>query len=257
MDPLVGQFVVLFLIFIRIVAMLFTAPLFSSNSLPVFSRLILSLAIAYIMFFTLPSQTIDYNAGLPFLAFMGFKEAITGMIMGFSLNFVFYGISFAAMQMGMDMGLNMAQVLDPSTEIENNVLGQLLNVSAVVIFLIINGHHYLIKGLAVSFRVIPLGHYTINESVYLLLLKGSAGVFIIAVKISAPVMVAFFLLHTAVGIIARIIPQMQVFFVIQPVQLMLGLALMASGIPLFLYIIRFLLEQTENNLYDLIRVMGY
>ncbi len=257
MEPLIGQFVMLLLIFIRIVTMFFTAPLFSSNSLPVFSRLLLSMAIAYIMFFTLPPQKIDYTIGLPYLAFLGFKEAITGMIIGFSMNFVFYGISFAAMQMGMDMGLNMAQVFDPATEIENNVLGQLFNISAVVIFLLLNGHHFLIKGLAISFKVIPLGHYTINESVYMLLLKGSAGIFITAVKISAPVMVAFFLLHTAVGIISRIIPQMQVFFVIQPVQLLLGFILLASGMPLFLYIIRFLLEQTENSLYDLIRVMGY
>lgn len=257
MELLVGKFIVFILVFIRIVAMFSVGPLFSSANIPIPGRLFLSLATAYIMLFIVPDQNITYQSGLGVLALIGVKEAITGMIMGFSLNFVFYGVSYAAMQMGMDMGLNMAMLFDPATEIENNVLGQIFNLSAILLFLVINGHHMFIKGLAVSFRVIPLGHFTINESVYSLLLRGSAGIFVTAVKIAAPVMVAFFLLHTALGIIARIIPQMQVFFVVQPVQLLLGFILITSGMPLFIYIIRFLLEQMENNLYDLIKVMGY
>ncbi len=257
MEPLIGKFIVGLMIFIRVTALLFSAPLFSSTSVPATIRLLLALTITYIIFFTVPAQNIDYNSGFGVLMMIGMKEALSGFIMGFSLNFVFFGISFAAMLMGMDMGLNMATMLDPTTEIENNVLGQLFSIAAIVLFFAINGHHHIIRGLAVSFKIIPIGHFSINESVFQLLVKGSAGIFIAAVKIVAPLMVAFFLLNIATGIISRIIPQMQVFFVIQPVQLMLGFALLAAGMPLFLYIIKYLLEQTENNLYNLITVMGY
>ncbi len=257
MLPLINEFLFGLLIFIRITAVLFTVPLFSSASVPVSAKLMLGLALTYIIYFTIKPVGITYDAGLGIIFMIAVKEAITGMILGFSLHFVFYSIAFAAMQMGMDMGLNMAAMFDPATEIENNVLGQIFGQAAVLIFLIINGHHFVIRGLAVSFSVIPLGHFTMNESVYLLMLKASSGMFVAAIKIAAPIMVAFFLLHTAVGIISRIIPQMQVFFVVQPVQLGLGLALLASGMPLFLYIIKYILEQTENSLYDLIKVMGY
>jgi flagellar biosynthetic protein FliR len=191
MELLIGKFLVFILIFIRVFAMFSVGPLFGSASVPVPARLFLSLTTAYIMLLIVPDMPIAYDSAFGILALLGVKEAITGMIMGFSLNFVFYGVSYAAYQMGIDMGLNMATLFDPATEVENNVLGQIFNWAAILLFLTLNGHHYFIRGLAVSFKIIPLGHYTINESVYTLLLRGSAGIFITAVKIAAPVMVAF------------------------------------------------------------------
>lgn len=257
MTFLVNDFLTLFFIFIRITAMLFTAPAFSSNSISTTAKLFFSLVFAYILFFTVKPNQIVYDVGYPLLVTYAFKEALTGMIMGFSLNFVFYGVSYAGSQMGMDLGLSMSQMFDPSTEVENNVIGQILNLAAILVFFTIDGHHILIKGLATSFRIIPLGHYSINESVYLLMIKYSASVFIIAIKIAAPIMVAFFLLHTAAGIIARIIPQMQVFFVMQPLQIGLGLVLLAASAPIFVMMIRYMIEQLEGSLYDLIVAMGY
>ena len=141
--------------------------------------------------------------------------------------------------------------------IENNIIGQILNLTAIMVFFVINGHHYIIRGLAATFKVIPLGHYSINESVLSLLVKYSGTIFVVAVKIAAPVMVAFFLLHVATGVISRIIPQMQVFFVLQPVQIIIGLSMLAAGMPIFIIAIKYLLEQYENSLYDLIKVMAY
>ncbi|MBI2416457.1 MAG: flagellar biosynthetic protein FliR [Ignavibacteriales bacterium] len=257
MTFLVNDFLTLFFIFIRVTAMLFTAPAFSSNTVSTTAKLFFSLTFAYILFFIVKPNQIAYNVGYPLLITYAFKEALTGMIMGFSLNFVFYGISYAGSQMGMDLGLSMAQMFDPSTEVENNVIGQVLNLAAILVFFTIDGHHILIRGLAVSFNIIPLGHYSINESVYLILLKYSAGIFIIAIKIAAPVMVAFFLMHTAAGIISRIIPQMQVFFVMQPLQIILGLGLLSASAPIFIMLMKYMIEQLEGSLYNLLTAMGY
>lgn len=257
MTFLVNDFLTLFFIFIRVTAMLFTAPAFSSNTVSTTAKLFFSLTFAYILYFIVKPNQIAYSVGYPLLISYAFKEALTGMIMGFSLNFVFYGISYAGSQMGMDLGLSMAQMFDPSTEVENNVIGQVLNLAAILVFFTIDGHHILIRGLAVSFNIIPLGHYSINESVYLILLKYSAGIFIIAIKIAAPVMVAFFLMHTAAGIISRIIPQMQVFFVMQPLQIILGLGLLSASAPIFVMLMKYMIEQLEGSLYNLLVAMGY
>lgn len=257
MTFLVNDFLTLFFIFIRITAMLFTAPAFSSSTVSTTGKLFFSLVFAYILFFVVKPNQIVYDVGYPLLISYAFKEALTGMIMGFSLNFVFYGISYAGSQMGMDLGLSMAQMFDPNTEIENNVIGQILNLAAVLIFFTIDGHHILIRGLAISFKIIPLGHYSINESVYLLLVKYSAGIFIIGIKIAAPIMVAFFLMHTAAGIISRIIPQMQVFFVMQPLQIGLGMVLLVGSAPIFVMMMKYMIEQLEGSLYQLIVAMGY
>lgn len=255
-EILVSDFITVFLIFIRVTALLFTAPVFSNSVFPTTAKLFFGLIIAYVTFFTIPPYQFNYDQGILLLAFLGFKEAITGLIMGFALNFVFYGISYAGMQIGTDIGLNMASMMDPTIEMENNIIGQILNYAAILLFLTINGHHYIIRGLMISYKLIPLGHYSINQSVLELLVKYSAGIFIIAIKISAPIMVAFFLIHIASGIISRIIPQMQVFFVLQPVQIGVGLFLVVASIPLIVIVMRLLLQEYENTLMELIKVMG-
>ena len=84
----------------------------------------------------------------------------------------------------------------------------------------------------------------------------AASVFVIAVKIASPIMVSFFLIHIAEGIIARIIPQMQVFFVTQPLKIGIGLLMLAAITPLYLYVIKNLLQDYESKLYNLIQAMA-
>ncbi len=256
MSFLVSEFITFFFIVVRVSAAIFTAPVFSNSSVPVTARLFLSLVISYVLLFTVKPVALTYESGLGIMALYAVKEALTGMIMGFSLNFVFYAVSFAGVQMGMDIGFGMATMFDPSTEIENNLIGQVFNLGALMIFLVINGHHYIIRGLSASFQVIPVGTGSLKPELLDLFVKYTAGVFVVAVKIAAPIMVAFFLIHIAAGIISRIIPQMQVFFVLQPVQLGVGLLLVATAVPFVVHMLKVLLEQTEGQLFELLRVMA-
>lgn len=253
---LVNDFVIVLLAFLRIVPIFFVAPFFSSNFIPTTAKIFLAIVIAYITFFSIKDFTFDVNKGLLLLGLYGVKEIITGLIIGYSINFVFYGISYAGMLIGFDIGLSMSSVFDPTTDVENNIIGQFLSMAAVLIFLTINGHHYVIRAIGYSFKIVPIGSYSVNQNVFQLLLKYSAGVFVLAVKIAAPIMISFFLIHVAAGITARIIPQMQVFFVIQPLQIGLGFLLLAAASPVIVFIIKSILTDFENALFDLIKVMG-
>jgi flagellar biosynthetic protein FliR len=86
-------------------------------------------------------------------------------------------------------------------------------------------------------------------------MKYAVSVFVIAIKIAAPVLVSFFLIHIAEGIVARVIPQMQVFFVTQPLKIGLGFAMLAMVIPTYVYVIKSLLRSYEESLYQLIKAM--
>ena len=172
------------------------------------------------------------------------------------LQFVFWGVSYAGTLIGFDMGLTMAEVFNPSADESNNVIGEFLYYGALMIFFIINGHHYIISSLKHSFSIIPLGKFTLTKPVYDLIVVYAASVFVIAVKIASPIMVSFFLIHIAEGIIARIIPQMQVFFVTQPLKIGIGLLMLAAITPLYLYVIKNLLQDYEGKLYNLIEAMG-
>lgn len=256
MNILVNDFVIVLLVFLRMVPIFFIAPFFNSTSLPTTAKLFLAIVISYIVFFSIKDFTFDLNKGLLFLALLGVKEVITGMIIAFSVNFIFYAVSFAGMLIGYDMGLSMASAFDPTMDMENNIIGQIFNFVTVLIFLVINGHHYVIRAVSYSFSIVPIGTYSINKNVIQLLINYSAGIFVLAIKIAAPIMISFFLIHVAAGLIARIIPQMQVFFVMQPLQIGVGLTLLAAATPVIIYLLRMALENFENLLYDLIKAMG-
>lgn len=253
---LVTDFIILLLIFVRIVSAFSSAPVFSNKAVPVIPRIFISFVIAYVIFSLLDKSKIVIELNTWFIASNVFKEVITGLIIGYSLNLLFFGISFAGSLIGFDMGLAAAQLMNPLEETESNLIGEVIYFLAMLVFFLVNGHHYVIKGLYASFTIVPLGKYVINQGVYELLIKYSASVFIIAVKISAPILVSYFLIHIAEGIVARVIPQMQVFFVTQPLKIGLGLVLLSFAVPIYVYVLKGMLNIYEENLYQLIKAMG-
>ncbi|MFO7445028.1 MAG: flagellar biosynthetic protein FliR [Ignavibacteriaceae bacterium] len=255
-DILVADFVTILLIFMRVFAALYTSPVFGHKSIPVISLVGLVFIISYIVFLSSNMPEITGNISLWFLFINSIKEIITGIIIGFSIHIIFWGISYAGTLIGFDMGLSMAQVMNPMEQVNNNVIGELIYTASILLFFIINGHHYFIQALVSSFDLVPLGKFTVTEPVIYLLIKYGAGVFIIAVKIASPFLVSFFLVHLSEGIIARVIPQMQVFFVTQPVKIALGLSMLIAIIPIYIFVIKNLLKSYEDNLYQLVKAMG-
>ncbi|GBD91566.1 flagellar biosynthesis protein FliR [bacterium BMS3Abin04] len=253
---LISDFLGGIMIFLRIGAMFFTAPIFNNRNIPVLPKLAFAVLITYILVFSVNLGPVKYTDSLIPLAFIGIKEMITGLLMGLALRFVFIGISFAAMNIGRDMGLSMIEMFDPSLSSQNNLLSVLLMSLAIIVFILINGHHFIIESLVYSFKVIPIGHYVINGSVYTLIVKYSALIFILSIKIAAPIMVAFFLIHLASGIIARVSPNFQVFFVLLPLKLILGIFMLMVLVPIYVYVFKNLLMNYEDKLLEIIKMMS-
>ena len=256
-DILVVDFVKGLLIFLRISGVMFSAPVFSNSSIPTTAKIFFSIILAYIIFFTVGDFQYDPSTqNLIPLILLGVKEVITGVLIGFMLNFIFYGFSYAGLLVGYDMGLAMAQMFDPTTESNTNIMGQTMLIMATLIFLIINGHHYLIRGLVYSFSIVPIGTFKMSQGLMDAIIRFSAGIFVLAVKIASPIMVSFFLLHLGSGIVARVMPQMNIFFVVQPLKSSLGLALLITLTPVYVYLIRNLLMAYEDKLLELIKAIS-
>ncbi len=252
----VKEFIILFLIFLRISSAFVSAPFFGNRIIPVVTKLFISMVISYIIFLSTDfSEIKDVPTGWLLLIY-SLKEVVTGLIIGFALQFVFFGVSYAGTLIGFDIGLNLAEVFNPTEEVNSNVIGELLYYSALLIFLLINGHHYLIRALQQSFSILSIGIFSFPESLYQTMIKLAGSVFVIAVKIATPIIVSFFLINIAEGIISRMIPNMQVFFVTQPLKIGLGLFMLGLISPVFVYMIKNLLRDYENQLYALLTSMS-
>jgi flagellar biosynthetic protein FliR len=252
----IAEFIIVLLIFLRILAAFVSSPIYGNQAVPALVKVFLSLVISYIVFLTIDKSKIIVEYNMAWIFTNAVKEIISGLILGFMLNFVFHGISYAGSQIGFEMGLSMSEVFNPIDNSSENVIGNIFFYGAIVLFFLINGHHYIISGIVYSFSVFPIGKFTINEPVYELLVKYSGEVFVIAIKIASPIIVSYFLIKIAEGIVGKVIPQMQVFFVAQPLLIGVGLLLLISLVPVYLYVIKYLLSGYENNLYSLIKAMG-
>ena len=256
MEILVTDFTLIILIFVRIMSAFAATPIYSHTSIPTQVKIFISFIIAFIIFSLASPANIAVEFNAWWLFSMAIKEVVVGLILGFTVNLIFYGFNFAGTFIGFDMGLAMAQVMKKIEKTNGNVVGQVIYFLALMIFFIIDGHQFIIRALAYSFQVVPIGEFKASEALFSLMIKYSASVFIIAVKIASPILVSFFLIHVAEGILARMIPQMQVFFVTQPLKIGIGFVLLGSILPVYVYVIKNLLGEFENKLYFLVKTMG-
>jgi len=255
-ELLISDFLTGLMIFIRIGAMLSIVPFYNSRSIPLLVRFSLALILTYIIFFNVDTIPFREDDSLAILFIYGFKEVFVGIIMGFTLNIVFQGISFAGLLVGREMGLAMSSMFDPVSGNDGNIVATVLSMTSIIVFLLIDGHHFIVQSLSYSFTVIPIGGFVITESAYELIIKYTGSIFILAVKIASPIIVAFFLIHLASAIITRVSPSFQVFFVLLPLKIGLGMFLVVLVMPLYVYLFRTLIYEYENKLFEIVKVLS-
>ncbi|PID62466.1 MAG: flagellar biosynthetic protein FliR [Ignavibacteriae bacterium] len=256
-EILVADFLTGLMIFLRIVALLLFVPFFKSDSIPTLARLGLALIITYLIFFNVEQYSYQTGDSIFLLIINGVKEVFIGIILGFSLNLVFQGISFAGLLIGRDMGLAMSSMFDPITGDDGNAIATILNMSAIIVFILINGHHFVIESITYTFKMLPIGSFKVSQSLIDMLIKLTGNVFLLSIKIASPILVAFFLVHIASGIISRVSPSFQVFFVLLPLKIILGIFLLVLVMPIYIYMIRNLMYAYEEKLFELIKIMSF
>jgi flagellar biosynthetic protein FliR len=171
------------------------------------------------------------------LAALGGKEILLGLLIGLVFQLIFFGARTAGAIIGYQIGFALFSLPDAEEGVQTSILGQFWFLVAALIFLSINGHHLVISAFAESYEAIPPGAAAMGTSVGELIIKSTAYVFVLALKIAAPVMIALFLTDVALGTIAKTMPTMNVFFVGFPVKIGVGLLVMAIALPAFAYVL--------------------
>lgn len=247
------QLQMLFLIFLRISAVMLTLPVFDSRSIPILFKAGFSLAVS-VLLLPLLNPSLPPLEGLSLAFGLGaVGEILMGAILGFSVKLLFAGVQLAGQLAGFQMGIGIANVFDPVTSAQVSVIGQFNNLLAMLIFLVINAHHVFLRAVADSFRLVPpLGfHYGAASAGTIIDLAGH--MFVVAVQIGAPVIVALMLASVALGIMARTVPQMNVYFVAAPVNVIVGLMFIGFSLPFFWSYLSRLFRNFDTVIYTLLK----
>lgn len=237
------QIVLFLFVLVRVAAILFVIPFFESRSVPVLVKMGLAVSVTWLLLpqidATLPPMS---NAPIALIIGVGSEIAI-GLLIGLMVQLIFAGVQLAGQMAGFQMGFAIANVVDPASSLQIPMLSQFLNLFAFMMFLTLNIHYYFIKALVDGFNTIPFWQANFDGNLYGFIMQTTASAFIIAVQIGAPVMVALLLTSVALGLVARTVPQMQIFIVAMPVKILMGLLFLGFSLP---YIMGFLKTAFQN-----------
>ena len=172
------QLQMFFLVFLRTGAFLMALPLVNSPSVPVFFRIGLTFVASLLLFPVLNPGPLPFLADAFSLAVAAAGEILLGVLAGMSIRLVFDGVQLAGQLMGYQMGISIAEVLDPATEDQVALLSQFISLMATLIFLIINGHHAFIRILVQSYELVPPLGFHVNGPVLEGLVRLTAEMFI-------------------------------------------------------------------------------
>ncbi len=214
-----------FLVFIRIGSLLATAPFFGHKSIPIRIRIFLAVFLSYLLVGFVPAGLPWYATTTTGLMVCVILEVMTGAMLGFSVQFIFWSFQFFAEVLGFQMGLAMAQIFNPLDATSTNPLGQVMNLMLLIVFLIIDGHHLVLQGLVYSFEPLPLAGARL-ETAGPMFLQWASALFLAAMQLASPFLVTFFLIETALGVFARIVPQADMFSLGLPLKLLVGLGVL-------------------------------
>ncbi|HMK50597.1 MAG TPA: flagellar biosynthetic protein FliR [Thermodesulfovibrionales bacterium] len=203
-------------------------PFFGSANFPAQIKIGLAVAVAVIL-----APIIDIKIpGKGAIPLMVIHEVLLGMTFAFVARVVFFAIEMAGQMISNAMGLSIANVFNPEIG-QSTEMSQLLGFIVMLVFLSMDAHHDLIYMFVRSYEWLPAGEMSIGNLVPVVVSLGST-MFIIALKLSAPVILTMVISHMLLGFVYKAAPQINIFFVAYPIYIVVGLVVLIVGMPVLL-----------------------
>lgn len=232
----------------RISGLFLSAPIFASRQIPIKIKIIIIIGLSALMSYFIPVR-FEQEIVSPHLMIIALTlEIFIGITIGFIAYILFAAIQLAGQLIDMQIGFGMVNVLDPQSGMQVPLMGNYIYLLALFIYLSVNGHHYLLSALAMSYETIPVLGTHLDGDFMGILLNISSALFIVAVKISAPVVMALLISDIAMGFVARTVPQMNVFVIGLPLKMIIGFTVLICLLPIYLW---FFIELFDSLIYSI------
>ena len=248
-DIFQGQVACFLLVLTRTSGIFFISPFLGSMNVSVRFRAGAAILLATILFpVVMKMYVIEAPATLIMFAFTVVKEMFIGWLIGLVGYITLSAVNMAGKIMDMQVGFAVVQMMDPTTQQQSGMIGTFLYNLTIIYFVITNGHHVIISALAESFQIIPLDSMVWNTSLPQLITDLTAGVFMNGMKIAMPVTFAILLTNVGMGILARTMPQMNIFVVGIPLQLTIGTSMISMVLPFYILFLDVIFNEMYANI---------
>lgn len=227
------DFELFLLVLVRIATFVFVAPFFSMDGAPNITKIGFSGIVSILVLFAIEPQEVAYQTAFGY-GVLVFKEAMTGLIIGYASNVCSAIILFAGNLIDMDIGLSMATEFDPAMNTQVTITGNIYNYFMLIFLVASDMYRYILQAIIDSFTLIPLGGAVFRSD---RLLKGFsmyfADLFVIGFRIMLPIFAVIMILNCVLGIMAKVAQQMNMFSVGMQIKVLTGLAVLFLVVFLF------------------------
>ncbi|WP_079529860.1 flagellar biosynthetic protein FliR [Halobacillus hunanensis] len=243
------------LIFVRVTSFFVTLPIFSYRNVPTQHKVGFSFFLALLMYFTIEIPPIQVNEMFILLLF---KEAAVGLAIGLLAYIILTAIQIAGGFIDFQMGFAIANVIDPRTGAQSPLIGQYLYMITLLFILAVNGHHLMLDGVFYSYHLIPIDHFLPldDEGWIMYIINAFNQMFVIAFLMAVPVVGCLFLVDVALGIVARTVPQLNVFVVGLPLKIFIAFVVLIIAMTFYIMLIRTLFETMLETMRGLMQIFG-
>jgi len=231
MELMIEKLLGFMMVLTRISAFFIVLPVFGWKSIP--ARIKVAITVLVTIFFSMitPSAIEPREVSLLEAILLLANEATYGLALGLIVYLVFATVKFSGRIIERQMGLAMAQILDPLTGEQAQPLGMLLETIFILLFLSANGHHMFLLIISRSYEAFPAGNIPTIAVLASGIIKAGSTLLMAGLRLSAPILAAFLVLMVALAVLARIVPEMNILFISLPLRVGLGLLMAAIFVP--------------------------
>ena len=233
-DIFQGQLAAFLLVLSRTSGIFLISPFFGNMIVSFQFKAAAAIVIAILLFPVITQETVVIVPENMFVfALTVMKELFIGWTIGFIGFVTMAAINMAGKVMDLQIGFAVAQTMDPSIGQQSPLMGAFMYNLSIIYFLVVNGHHMILTALMESFRAVPFDSMVWNQSMADFMINVTAGVFLTGMKIAMPVTFAILITNVGMGILARTMPQMNIFVIGIPMHLMIGMFMLAMVMPFY------------------------
>ncbi len=250
-----GEFERFIFVLVRVGAFIVFVPILGSQQFPARIKIGFILLLSISIFPLVRHLPMMEPKGVFDFTIYLFSEATVGLVLAYATRLIFTAVQIAGTVVDFQMGFGVVNVIDPQTQSQVSITSQFQNMFAILLYLALNAHHLTIYALVESFQLINPQQFGFSAGTMALILKLFATTFVVAVKIAAPIMAILFFISVGLGLVARTVPQMNVFIVGFPLQIGVGLLMVGLSMSFFSILFKNLVGELPGQLVSLLHTL--
>lgn len=233
-------------IVVRVMGAMAFAPIFGNISVTRRARLFIGFAVSLAILSAHPYVPLEYTTFLGYTVIL-IRELVVGITIGFMSSITLSIISMAGQFIDRELGFSMVSNFDQTFNTDTTISAEFYNMLVMIIMLCTNMHYFILSALADSFELIPLGQVTVDTGMlYDVMLQYITSYFIVAMRISMPILISIMLLNVVLGVMAKTSPQMNMFVVGIQLKIFVGFFVMFVTLLMLPNITEFIYKQMQE-----------